>query len=195
MGEFGVDSLAADQIATQFINLSFVIVLALSQTATVQVGQAVGRNDRSRVVRSTYVCLALGLFLITAVGLVYVFYPTAIIALDLDVHAPQYQAVVRYTTWFLAIGALAQLLDCARYVFVGALRGIKDTKAPLYVSFVIFWIIMLPLAYVFGFFWHWQGVGLWAAIVLGVLIGLIILWMRFTRLVQHVDLAAMVLKS
>lgn len=70
------------------------------------------------------------------------------------------------------------LFDNFRIIGFGALRGLKDTKFPMYSSFVAFWIIGLSLAYLFGFTLHMEGKGIWWGLTLGIASGALIVFVR-----------------
>lgn len=188
MGHFGVEKLAAHQIVSQYAGFTFMIIMGISNAATVQVGQAVGRKDLIGVRRAAYVNQGVGLCIILFIAIVYWFFPKDIIAVDINVVAQANLQLVQYAILFFAIMAFAQISDMCRFTAIGILRGLKDTKIPLYVSAFVFWCIALPAAYVLAFKWHYNGAGLWIGLVIGLMIGAIILWFRFSRLVNRIDL-------
>ena len=188
MGHFGVDKLAAHQIVSQYAGFTFMIIMGISNAATVSVGHAVGRQDLMGVKRAAYVNQGVGLSIILLIAMVYWFFSKTIMAVDINVAAPANQQVVHFAVIFFAIMAFAQIGDMCRFTMIGVLRGLKDTKFPLYISAFIFWCIALPAAYFLAFKWHFNGAGIWIGLVIGIMIGAVILWVRFGRLIQRVDL-------
>ncbi len=74
---------------------------------------------------------------------------------------------------------LALFFDTLRNTLTGALRGLYDTRMTMFIAILSLWIIRMPLAYLFGFYWH-------AGIV-----GTILLWLRWRKKLQsftHVSL-------
>ena len=188
MGHFGVAKLAAHQIVSQYAGVTFMIIMGVSNAATVAVGHAVGRQDLAGVKRAAYVNQGVGLCLILLIAMIYWFLPKYIIGVDLNIHAAANQQVIHFALIFFAILAFSQIGDMCRFTVIGILRGLKDTKIPLYVSAFVFWCIGLPAAYFLAFKWHFGGAGLWIGLVIVVMIGAGILWIRFIRLVDRIDL-------
>ena len=51
----------------------------------------------------------------------------------------------------LALAALFQLGDAMQVMALGLLRGIKDTKVPMWAAAISYWGVGLPVSYVLGF--------------------------------------------
>src|SRR5208337_547929 len=96
---------------------------------------------------------------------------------------------------FLAMAGILILVDCFRLISLGALRGLKDTKVPVFISLFGFWCIAFPSAYLLAFKFKFGGVGIWWGLIIGLFISGVILFMRFGRLVKSVDLVALVTKA
>jgi MATE family multidrug resistance protein len=192
MARLGEDILAAHQIAIQCVSLTMMITFGISIGASVRVGNEVGENNKDALKLAAYVNLGLGFCMMLVLSAIYIGFPKAIIALDVDVYAKKYQALVNHAMAFLSIAAILQIIDCFRIIGVSILRGLKDTKFPMYISFVAFWLIAFPCAYILGFTLHLGGVGVWWGLVIGFTVAVAILLIRFQYLVKRIDLAALV---
>jgi len=128
------------------------------------------------------------------IGVFYVLIPEKIIELVINPHAPNMHKVMLYATAFLVIAPFLQLSDCLRLTGVAALRGLKDTKIPMYISTVAFWLIALPCAYVLGFIFKLGGTGIWIGLTIGLTLGAIAIQWRFAWLVKRVELTQLVTK-
>ena len=64
----------------------------------------------------------------------------------------------------LRIAALFQLFDGLQVVATGALRGLADTRTPLVAHFAGYWLIGLPVAYLFCFPAGWGAPGIWVGL-------------------------------
>ncbi|OGT07093.1 MAG: hypothetical protein A2103_02485 [Gammaproteobacteria bacterium GWF2_41_13] len=195
MGKFGTDQLAAHQIAIQYINnIAFMIIWGFAQATTIQVGSAVGENNRAAILRATQINLWLSLtVMIILIGVFFIGCPQLLIGLDLDIHQPYAAAIVSHALLFLAIGGIAQVADTIRFIALGALRGLKDTRTPMWISVIIFWGIALPLGYLLGFVFHGEGAGLWLGVLISLILGAGVLWWRYYRLARTINLAALLL--
>jgi len=63
--------------------------------------------------------------------------------------------------------AVFQLPDGIQVLSNGVLRGLKDTRVPMLVTVVAYWLIGLPLGAWFGFGQHRGAPGLWMGLILG----------------------------
>lgn len=154
-----------------------------------------GRGDKSTIKLSAYVNMWIGFALISSFTLMYLIEPQKLIGIDIDPGNPYHMQLMHYSIVFLSIAGISQLFDNFRFIVVGALRGLKDTQFPMYISFVAFWLIALPAAYIFAFVLHVGGVGLWLGLLTGVAFGTIILLLRFRWLVEHIDISTLLIKS
>ena len=62
------------------------------------------------------------------------------------------------------MAAAFQLFDGLQTVATGALRGARETRIPMFSSFVAYWVIGLPLGYYLGFRRGFGAVGVWAGL-------------------------------
>lgn len=191
MARFSTLILAAHQIVMQYLGLTINAAFAIAQTVSIRIGQNAGRKNLEGVRYATYVGLGLSFICMFTVAIFYIFFPTLLLRIDLNIHDPHNANLMRATVNFMLILAAFQLLDGMRIVASGALRGLKDTRAAMYVSFVGFWVIGLGCAYVFGFILHGRGVGVWLGLTFGIGVGAIILLLRLRYMLNKIDLAAL----
>ena len=62
---------------------------------------------------------------------------------------------------------LFQFGDAMQSTYANALRGIARVKAMIWIAFVAYIVISLPLGYIFGFICSWGLVGVWMAFPFG----------------------------
>jgi multidrug resistance protein, MATE family len=189
MARFGSRVLAADQIAFQYLGFTITIVFAMAQAITVRVGDAVGRQDLDSVKRSSYVGMFISFALMLVVAVFYIGYPHLLLEVDLGAHEKVNSLFYKEAVGMLAIIGVFQLFDNFRLNFVGALRGLKDTKIPMLISAISFWGVGVFASWLLGFHFHLGGIGIWYGLTAGIFIGAVILAVRFYRFVQHVDLS------
>jgi MATE family multidrug resistance protein len=65
--------------------------------------------------------------------------------------------------------AFSQLLDGLRNILIGILRGLLDTRVPMYISLLTIWLIGMPLSYMLAFSLKLGAVGF----VIGGMIGML----------------------
>jgi multidrug resistance protein, MATE family len=181
MGLIGSTSLAAHAIAIQLASLTFMIPLGIGQAATVRVALAYGSNDHTAVGRSGWTALGLTLAVMVVLAMVLVADPARFIGAFLDIGQADNAPIVAMATSFLMMAAIFQIVDGAQCVGAGMLRGLQDSKVPMYYALLGYWGIGLPLGATLAFGFGFGGIGLWIGLATGlaVVAGLIIA--RWTR--------------
>lgn len=187
IAQYSSIQLAAHQIVWQICSVTDGVLFAISQVTTAQVGQAVGRKDLSAIKASTYANMGLGFCFLLFVSVLYLGFPKAIVLFDIGSHAGNYQPLLHYAVIFLAIALISQIFDNFRLNVQGALRGLKDTRIPMFISIISFWVIGLSLGYLLAFVFHLEGAGLWIGLTLGLLFNTIALMWRFSKIVVKVQ--------
>lgn len=195
MGVLGTTALAAYQIANQYLVLSLSFIFALTQVVTVRISSEVGKNNRSSLQLAAITNMVISFGMMLPFSVFYLFYPKLAIGLDLNLNDASLGNLIKEATVFLAMVSAVILVDCIRMISIGALRGLKDTKVPMFISIICFWCMAFPLAYLLAFKWHLGGAGIWLGVIIGLLVTGIILLLRFNRLVKTVDLLSLVTKE
>ena len=91
-------------------------------------------------------------------------------------------AIIDVTSNLLLIAAVFQLFDGLQVTSIGMLRGMEDVKFPTYITLIGYWVLALPLAYLLGFVFKMEVIGIWWALTFSlVFVGLILYW-RFSKL-------------
>jgi MATE family multidrug resistance protein len=185
MGILGAEVLAAHQIVFQTIVVVFMVPLGMSFATTIRVGQWVGQQNAAGVQRAAYVSMGLGGMFMTLMAIALLLFPHQVIGLYLDPRDPVNASVVALAIPMLAVAALSQILDGVQTTAAGALRGIKDTRIPMVLSFLAFWGVGLASGYLMGFRLGWGGVGLWLGQCFGVAASAIAFIWRFRQLMSQ----------
>ncbi len=182
MGTLGTVPLAAHQIAIQSASFTFMVPLGLASATAVRVGQAVGRRDPDGVQWAGWVGIGLSAGVMLVSGLTFWLVPERVVGLYLDTGDSANTAVVRTAARFLAFAAVFQVFDGLQVSAAGALRGLKDTRAPMLISLTSYWGVGLSSGVLFAFILGWGGRGLWLGLVLGLVTAAFLLVGRFRRL-------------
>jgi multidrug resistance protein, MATE family len=123
------------------------------------------------------IALSMGFALITV--LLFLTVPGPIIRLFLDAAKPESAQIVVYGTALLAVAALFQFVDALQVMALGLLRGVKDTRVPMWIAALSYWIIGIPASYMLAFVAGYGGVGLWLGLVIGLTAAAGMLMTRF----------------
>src|SRR5690606_36022245 len=99
----------------------------------------------------------------------------------------QDEIVIGIAAQLLIIAGIFQLFDGTQVVGLGILRGVGDVNRPTFIAFVAYWIIGLPLAYVFGIYFGWGIKGLWYGLTTGLLASSLMLYLRYRKVVRNLQ--------
>jgi MATE family multidrug resistance protein len=144
MGWIGTTALAAHQIALQFASVIFMVPFGIAQAATVRVGQAVGRRDSAGTRLAGFVAITLGAgFMVMMVLLVIA--TRDLIPLAFLGSGSEHSATIALTATLLMLGSTFFIADGTQSVAAGALRGLNDTRIPLLIAAVSFWLVGFTL--------------------------------------------------
>jgi MATE family multidrug resistance protein len=181
MGWIGTKELAAHGIALELAAISFMCHLGLSNAATVRTGRYRGAGDGQGLRDGALVAIALSAVLAAIIIAIFLAFPERLIRIFLDMSKPEAAAIVAYGTSLLAMAALFQLADAAQVMALGFLRGVQDTRVPMILASVSYWLIGIPVSYVLAFPLGLGGVGLWLGLVVGLAVAAVLLMVRFWR--------------
>ncbi len=179
MGTLGEIPMAAHQIALNYASLMFMVPLGLGMAITVRVGQAVGRKRMAAARRAGYVGMAMA---VGAMGLSAAFMllvPGRIVALYTS--EPDLAALA---VSLLFAAALFQISDGLQISAIAALRGLKDTGWPMAITFVSYWVVGVPSAYLLGIRAGAGPFGLWSGLIAGLSVAALLLAWRFRILIS-----------
>lgn len=179
-GLIGADSLAAHAIAIQISAASFMVPLGISQAATVRVGLAYGARDHAGISRAGWTAFILVIGFMSAMSLVLVTVPAPLIALFVDPDHGETIQVARLALGFVMMAALFQVFDGAQAVLAGMLRGLQDTRAPMWIAGFGYWIIGGGACFLLGFHTPLAGLGIWLGLAIGLAIVSVLLLARWT---------------
>ena len=179
MGRIGTDEVAAHAIALQCASMAFMVPLGLGIAATVRVGVAYGRRDREGIRKAGWMAFMLGTGFMLISCLAFLLFGRPIVSIFLDPSVPANANAVTLAVSFLAIAGIFQLVDGAQVTAAHALRGLSDTKIPMVLAILGYWMVGLPTSYVLGFVFDWRGVGIWTGLAVGLTFVSIVLLARF----------------
>jgi len=185
IGRLGTVPVAAHQIAINVASLCFMIPLGLAEATTVRVGHALGRGDRDGMRRAAFAGYALALGTQAFSALVLLFGRHALVALYThDV------AVAALAASLLLYAAAFQFPDGIQVLSAGALRGLKDTRVPMFLAAFAYWGIGMPLGAGLGLGLHQGPRGMWIGLIAGLMVAALLLCTRFLRSSRRVALPA-----
>ncbi len=171
LGELQV---AGHQIALSVTSLLFMFPLSLAFAMTIRIGHAYGRHELAAIHLTRRVGLVtLGLFAcLTATFIVLTRYWLA------DLYTDNTE-VIHLAADLLLFAAAYQIVDALQVGAAGALRGLQDTKGPMILTLISYWIVALPIGYVLGLTFlsgeRYGPYGFWTGLVAGLAIAAVLL--------------------
>ena len=158
-------ALATHQIALNYAALTYMVPLGVSAAAAVSVGHAVGAGDLARARRAGWLAMGLGTAFMLSAAAAFLLAPRPLIAIY--TRDPQVMAV---GPRLLLLAAAFQIFDGIQTVSTGALRGLGETRTPMFVNFVGYWLLGLPLGLSLCFLLHWSVFGLWIGLTVALIV-------------------------
>ncbi len=177
MGHLGTIQVAGHQVAINLASLTFMVPLGLSAAAAVLVGNAVGRGDSLAARRSAATSLICGVGFMTLTALVFLLLPHFMASLYTND-----QGVLAVAAALIPIAGVFQVFDGIQAVSGGILRGLGDTRAPMLINVLGFWLFGMPVSVFLGFHAGLGPRGLWWGFVAGLgAVGILLLFRVRTR--------------
>jgi len=177
MGMIGEKELAAHQITINLISATFMICMGLATSATIRVGNNLGRNDAQGMRDAGISSMIQVMVFMSVCGLLLFlsrhFLPTLYID-DME--------VVGIAASLFLVAALFQLSDGLQVTAIGALRGMQDVIYPTVVTFIAYICVGLPFSYLAAFHLDLGYFGVWIGLLIGLTISAYLNTRRFMRL-------------
>ncbi len=191
LAPLGSITIAGHQIALNVASLLFMLPLSLSNALTMRTGYYAGSLD----VQGLLAMLRAGLKLTLWIAFI-----NAALLIGLRHWLPllytRDQAVIALARHLMIFSACFQLFDALQVSAAGVLRGLKDTRVPLWISLFAYWGLAMPLGYTLGMT-SWLGPargapGYWMGLVLG--LGMAAFFLSW-RLKQHLSMTLLKLAA
>ena len=162
MGSLGTLQMAGHQIAINLAALTFMVPLGVGDAASVLVGQAVGRGDPGGPRAAARAALASGAAFMAMTAALFLGFPEPLARLY-----SRHVEVIAVAAALIPIAGVFQVFDGLQAVASGVLRGIGDTRGPMLINLLGYWVLGIPLSVYLGFVAGLGPVGLWWGLVLG----------------------------
>lgn len=188
IAQFGTTMLAAHQLVMQYLGFFITIVFGMSQGITVRVGHCIGEGNLHAVRLASYVGMYANMICVVIIAILFYLVPTFFLSIDINVHDIKNALLVNDTSSLLGICGVLLIFDNFRINGFGALRGLKETKFPMYASLVSFWLIGLSAAYLLAFHFHGDGVGIWWGLTFGIACGAVIVHLKLWAMLKRLAL-------
>jgi MATE family multidrug resistance protein len=162
--------------------MAYMIPLGISIAISARVGFFMGRDNIKQLVvaAKTGAVLAITLALMSAVMM-------SLFATNIANLYTDDIAVVTVASSLLVFAAIFQLSDATQVSLSGVLRGMKDTKIPMIISAIAYWLIGFPIGYYWAEVLAWGVKGYWLGIIAGLTAAGVLLFGRYRKLITKLD--------
>ena len=160
-GIIGVMEQAAYQIALNVAALAFMLPYGMSMAGAVRIGLARGARNKLAEKRAASTTLIACVIAIGTFAVSIILFPQQITALYLDNAKPEDAIVAGLVMSFLPLAAAFMFFDALQVGANQLLRGLKDVKAPVWITGISYWAVGFPLGYYLAIHTQHGASGLW----------------------------------
>lgn len=181
VGWLGATTLAGHQVAQSLSTLSFMIAIGIGAATTIRVSHQYGGGHYKDAKMAATASMHLSMLLMGTAGLLFVIfrnYIPFIYTTDKE--------VVSITANILILVAIYQIFDALQLSSLASLRALADVKVPMIMSFISYFLVCLPLGYVFGFVLDFGVYGVWTGLMLGLFFAAVLYNTRFRILINRI---------
>jgi len=142
LARLGTDILAANQIALQYLSVSFTFGIAVSMATSSLVAQNLGAKQPQAAEQVTYRAVGLAMLGMGLIGLSYLIAPARLMGIF-----SQEESVIGAGVFVLRLIAFYQVFDAMGIVLAGALNGAGDTTFTMLARSLMAWGLFIPLVW------------------------------------------------
>ena len=187
VGMISAAALAAQQIVYSVLYLSLSAAAALGDAVRVRVAYGIGQRSVDASRQSAYISFFLAGLTTFVATLVLWLIPESLVGIFLDTGDPENDTVRTIAIALSVYAGMFLLLDGVLMVIANAIRGLRDTRSPLYISLAGYWAVGLGTGIWLCFPMGYGAAGLWWGLVAGVLFSNILMYWRFKRRIADAD--------
>ncbi len=176
LAAIGSEAVAGSTIALRIMMFTMMPAWGLSNAAATLVGQNLGAGNPDRAESAVWKTGSYNMIFLILVALVYFFFNRQL----MDIFTDNHEVIAIGSEWL-------RLLSFSFFVYgwwmvsVQAFNGAGDTKTPTKINLVFFWLIQIPLSWLFAIKLGWEHSGVfWAVFISETSVGLFTLWL-FSR--------------
>jgi len=177
IARYPTEVMGAHQIAVNIASISFMIPLGISQAITARVGFFAGKKQPTakQIAGYTGIGTATAVSAFSAATMVLI--PVILVSFYTSD-----QSVISIAVGLLFFAAIFQFSDALQVACAGALRGVKDTKIPMIITAISYWLVGFPVGYVLAENYGYQANGYWIGLIAGLSTAAVLLMHRWVKL-------------
>jgi MATE family multidrug resistance protein len=174
IGWYGSVQLAAHAVALNAASLTYMVASGLSMAGSIRVGNAYGEQSLSSIRRIANMTFFMVVVFEIFNALIFIVFNRQIAGLY-GVESD----VMPYILPLFFLAAFFQISDGLQAAAMSVLRGIKDVVWASIISIIAYWVVSLPLSYLFGEILQKGVYGVWLGFTAGLFLAAILGVYRF----------------
>jgi len=175
-GIIGTAQQAASQLVTSAIFISFIPCFGLGIAAQTLVGQALGKNNKTRARLYGLESAKIGTIITFIIGLIFIGFPDIVLS-----SITNNNELIKIARPLLRIAGFAQIFYGAGIILAHALQAAGETIYVMIVEVITHWLLFLPLSYILGIWLEGGIIGAWCALPVYVLMFLGMNYYKFIK--------------
>lgn len=149
LGHLSADAIAANSVATTFYQYLKVIVIAMSSTSAVMIGNAIGRGDLKRIKSDARTLAVIDVLIGLALGIALILLRKPLMSMyNLTDDATTMALHLIVIMGFIMVGMSYQMP-----VSFGIIQGGGDAGFTMKMNMISTWCIVMPLSFMAAFWW------------------------------------------
>ena len=182
VGWFGTESLAAHQVMLTISQLGYMIYYGLAAAVAVRISNFMGQRDFLAVRRTATAGIHL-VFLLALVTSVPVFIFRHIIG-GLFTDNVNVISMVSMTIIPFMIYQFGDGMQCN---YANAMRGTANVRPLIWIAFISYFVVSLPLGYIFGVIMNYKLLGVWYAFPFGLTLSGILYYIYYQKGLKRIE--------
>lgn len=178
-GVFGKEQLDGHGIALSLAAFTYMFASGIGSASTIRVGKYYNINDLDNVKLAVKTSYKLVIITMGFMALLFILLNNI-----LPVIFSSDAEIIHIASVLLLFAAFFQLFDGTQVTAIGVLRGLEDYKFPTVIAFIGYWLIALPLCYLFAFVFHYKVYGVWLGLSTGLGFVSLALYFRIKTLLR-----------
>lgn len=187
LSPFGSTTVASHQVALNFSSIMFMFPLSIGMATSIRISHLLGEGDNLGAKKAVQGAMLLGLSIACFTALA-----TVLASQQIPHLYTKDIAVIELAASLMILAAMFQLSDAVQVISAGALRGYKDTRAMLYLTFISYWLVGLPIGCILALSdWIMPALGaagFWVGFICGLSTAALLLWLRLTLIQKRITL-------
>ncbi len=159
MSMFGAHALAGYTIAFRVIVFTILPSWGMANAAATLVGQNLGAGSPERAEISVWRTALWNMIFLGSISVLFLIFSVPVVS------------IFSTEEEVLKVGVSALQIICGGYIFFAygmvitqAFNGAGDTKTPLFINILVFWMIQIPMAYLMAVYFDWKYYGVFISI-------------------------------